>query len=138
MALTRWSGGGIIRLARPRRPPAGEAREERAVADVQKVGDADFQDQVLGSSVPVVVDFFATWCGPCRLIAPIIDELSKSYAGKVKFVKVDIDDAPGVAEQFAVASVPTLVIFKDGQEADRRVGAAPKPAIEGWIKATAA
>jgi thioredoxin 1 len=101
---------------------------------LQQVGDGEFQAEVLQSTVPVVVDFFAVWCGPCRLIAPALEDLSKTYAGKLKFVKVDIDEAPGVAEQFAVAQVPTLVIFKDGQEADRRLGAAPKPVLDGWIK----
>jgi thioredoxin 1 len=106
-------------------------------AVVQQVNEAEFQAQVLDSTVPVVVDFFAVWCGPCRLITPILDELSKTYDGKVKFVKVDIDEAPGIAERFAVANVPTLVAFKNGEEADRRVGAAPKPALEGWVKSLA-
>lgn len=101
---------------------------------MQQVSEANFEAEVLQSSIPVVVDFFAVWCGPCRLISPILDELSQAYDGKVKFVKVDIDEAPGVAERFAVANVPTLVAFKNGEEADRRVGAAPKPALEGWVK----
>ena len=100
---------------------------------VDKVGEGDFQASVLESNAPVVVDFFATWCGPCRMVAPVLEELSGSYGEKVKFVKVDIDESPKIAEQFAVTGVPTLVIFKGGQEAGRKVGAAPKPALEGWI-----
>lgn len=102
---------------------------------VQQVNESQFQQDVLGSKVPVLVDFFAVWCGPCRLIAPVLDDLSKAYDGKVKIVKVDIDESPAIAEQFAVANVPTLIMFKDGEEADRRVGAAPKPALESWVKA---
>lgn len=105
------------------------------MAGVKQVGDDEFQKEVVDSTIPVVVDFFAEWCGPCKLIKPILDDLSKTYDGKVKFVKVDIDSAPNTAEQFGVASVPTLVIVKDGREADRRIGAAPKPALDGWVKA---
>lgn len=102
---------------------------------VEHVGQDAFQTAVLQSKEPVVVDFFATWCGPCRLIEPIVKQLAESYAGKVKFVKVDIDESPDVADQFAVSGVPTLVLFKDGQEADRLQGAAPKPMIESWLGA---
>lgn len=104
------------------------------MGNVAKVSDSDFQAEVLESETPVVVDFFATWCGPCRVIAPILDELSSTYAGKVKFVKVDIDEAPGVAEKYAITGVPTLLVVKGGQEADRKVGAHPKPTLESWVK----
>lgn len=110
-------------------------KREGPVANVQQVGDGEFKATVLDSKEPVVVDFYATWCGPCRLIAPILDQLSTSYAGKVKFVKVDIDEAPDVADQYAVSGVPTLLLIKGGQEADRMQGAAPKPMIESWIQA---
>lgn len=104
------------------------------MGSVQKVGGDEFQSAVLEASEPVLVDFFATWCGPCRLIVPILDELSGTYAGKVKFVKLDIDEAPEIAERYAVSGVPTLIVFKGGQEADRQVGALPKPSLEGWVK----
>jgi thioredoxin len=104
------------------------------VGALQQVGEAEFQSEVIASTVPVVIDFFAVWCGPCRMITPVLEDLSKTYAGKLKFVKVDIDEAPAIAEQLSVANVPTLMIFKDGQEVDRRVGAAPKPVLDGWIK----
>ena len=106
-----------------------------AVANVQQVTDGDFQTAVLDSKEPVVVDFFATWCGPCRLIAPVLDQLSTQMAGKVKFVKVDIDESPDTADKFAVSAVPTLLMIKGGQEADRMQGAAPRPMIESWIQA---
>ncbi len=103
------------------------------MGNIAKVGEGDFKSAVLESEHPVVVDFFATWCGPCRMIAPILDELSGTYAGRVKFVKVDIDEAPGIAQEYAVTGVPTLVLFKGGEAADRKVGAAPKPTLESWV-----
>jgi thioredoxin 1 len=117
-----------------RRRPT-ERRREDNVGSVQQVSDGEFQAAVLDSKEPVVVDFFAAWCGPCKLIAPVLDQLSTTYAGKVKFVKVDIDDAPEVADKFAVNAVPTLLFIKGGQEADRMQGAAPKPMIDSWIQA---
>ncbi len=110
------------------------ADERSSVGALQQVAETDFQAEVLQATVPVVIDFFAVWCGPCRLITPVLEDLSKTYAGKIKFVKVDIDESPGIAEQLGVANVPTLMIFKDGQEVARRVGAAPKPVLDGWIK----
>lgn len=101
---------------------------------VEKIAEADFHSVVEESEQPVVVDFFATWCGPCRVIAPILDELATAYEGKVKFVKVDIDEAPGIAEKFAITGVPTLLVVKNGEEADRKVGAHPKPTLEAWVK----
>jgi thioredoxin 1 len=100
---------------------------------IDKIAEADFHAAVEQSEQPVVVDFFATWCGPCRVIAPILDELSTAFEGQVKFVKVDIDEAPGVAEKFAITGVPTLLVVKNGEEADRKVGAHPKPALEAWV-----
>ncbi len=100
---------------------------------MEKIGGDQFNSAVLEADQPVVVDFFATWCGPCRMLEPTLKDLEAANQGKVKFVKVDIDEAQQVAEQFAVMSVPTLVLFKGGQEADRKVGAAPKPALESWL-----
>jgi thioredoxin 1 len=100
---------------------------------VAQVGTNEFDATVLKSSKPVVVDFFATWCGPCRMIAPVLDDLSEVHKDKVTIVKVDIEDAPEVAEKYAVDKVPTIIIFKGGQEADRKLGALPKPALESWI-----
>lgn len=96
------------------------------------VSSAEFEAMVLRADQPVVVDFFATWCGPCRMVTPILEELSGRLS-KISFVKVDIDESPDIAEKYAVAGVPTLVLFKNGDEVDRKVGAHPKPALEGWL-----
>jgi thioredoxin 1 len=91
--------------------------------------DAEFDQEVLQSSLPVLVDFWAAWCGPCRMVAPIIDELSNDYAGRVKITKLDVDANPGKAGQFGIRSIPTMVLFKGGQIVDTLVGAMPKAAI---------
>ncbi|RMG07779.1 MAG: thioredoxin [Planctomycetota bacterium] len=101
---------------------------------VPVIDDASYQSAVAESERPVVMDFFATWCGPCRMLDPVVKELAEQYTGKVDFVKVDIDQARQVAENFAVTSVPTLVLVRGGQEVDRLVGARPKPALESWIQ----
>jgi thioredoxin 1 len=88
--------------------------------------DANFQQEVLGSTTPVLVDFGATWCGPCRALAPIVEELAKEYAGRLKVGTVDIDQAPGVAQKFNIMSVPTLIFFKGGQTKDKVIGLKPK------------
>lgn len=103
------------------------------MSGLQKVSSGEFKSVVEESVEPVLIDFYATWCGPCRLISPILEELSTAYVGKVKFVKIDIDDAPDIAGRFAVSSVPTLLMVKGGQEADRKVGALPKPMLQSWI-----
>jgi thioredoxin 1 len=107
------------------------------VGKMEQVGTNEFDAAVLQSTLPVVVDFYAQWCGPCRMITPVLDDLSEVHKGKVKIVKVDIDDAPEVAERYAVDKVPTIVIFKAGQEADRKLGALPRPALESWILSNA-
>jgi len=100
-----------------------------------KVTDASFKTDVLDSSEPVVVDFWAEWCGPCRMIAPALEEISKSLNGKVKIVKLNVDENPNTAAKFGIMSIPTLMLFKDGQLASRQVGAAPKAKLEQWITA---
>lgn len=100
---------------------------------LQQVGDDTFESAVIQSPTPVLVDFYATWCGPCKAIAPSLEQLSTEYAAKLKIVKLDIDQAPGVMEKFGVEGVPTLIIFKGGQEVERQVGAAPKPQLKRWI-----
>ena len=92
---------------------------------VGKVSDADFETEVLKAEGPVVVDFWAEWCGPCRMIAPALDEISGAMGDKVKIVKLNVDESPKTASKYGVMSIPTLMIFKGGEMASRQVGAAP-------------
>ena len=102
---------------------------------VSKVSDSNFETEVLKSAEPVVVDFWAEWCGPCRMIAPALEELAGTMNGKVKIVKLNVDENPKTASEYGVMSIPTLMLFKDGQLASRQVGAAPKAKLEQWITA---
>ncbi|MFC0282112.1 thioredoxin [Camelimonas abortus] len=99
-----------------------------------KVTDASFEADVLKADVPVVVDFWAEWCGPCRMIAPALEEISDELAGRARVVKVNIDENPGVASQLGIRSIPTLMVFKDGRLAAQKVGAAPKGELSRWIQ----
>jgi thioredoxin 1 len=100
---------------------------------VGKVSDSTFASEVLKASSPVVVDFWAEWCGPCRSIAPALEEIAGSLGDKVKIVKLNVDENPQTAAKYGIQSIPTLMIFKDGQEASRQIGAAPKQKLEQWI-----
>ena len=100
---------------------------------VSKVSDSDFETEVLNSSQPVVVDFWAEWCGPCRMIAPALEEIAGSMNGKVKIVKLNVDENPQTAAKYGIMSIPTLMLFKNGELASRQVGAAPKQKLEQWI-----
>ena len=95
----------------------------------QQISAAEFESKVLGASKPVLVDFFATWCGPCRMMAPTIDEVSQEMAGKASVYKLDIDEAPQIAQQLGIMSVPTFMVFKDGKVASQTIGAQPKENI---------
>jgi thioredoxin len=100
---------------------------------VGKVSDATFESEVLKATGPVVVDFWAEWCGPGRMIAPALEEIAGTLNGKVKIVKLNVDENPHTASKYGIQSIPTLMIFKDGQLASRQIGAAPKQKLEQWI-----
>jgi thioredoxin 1 len=102
---------------------------------VGKVSDATFENEVLKATSPVVVDFWAEWCGPCRMIAPALEEIAGSLGDKVKIVKLNVDENPDTAAKYGIMSIPTLMIFKSGELASRQVGAAPKAKLEQWITA---
>jgi thioredoxin 1 len=98
-----------------------------------KVTDANFESEVVGSSGPVVVDFWAEWCGPCKMISPTLEEIAKEMQGKVTIAKLKVDENPGVAGTYGIRSIPTLMLFKDGKVASSKVGAAPKSELKKWI-----
>ena len=102
--------------------------------DVFHFKDSTFQAEVLKSDIPVLVDFWAVWCGPCKAIAPIVDELATQFKGKVKVGKMDVDHEQGVPQQFGIRSIPTLLVFKGGRVVDTIIGAVPKSKIEESLK----
>ena len=101
------------------------------MANTVEITDATFQDEVVNSEVPVVIDFWAEWCGPCKMIAPIVEELAGEYEGKVKFAKMDVDSNPNTPMQFGIRGIPTLLIFNGGENpVDQVVGAVPKSMLK--------
>jgi thioredoxin 1 len=103
---------------------------------VSKVSDDTFDAEVLKASGPVVVDFWAEWCGPCKMIGPVLDEIAGAMEGKVKIVKLNVDESPATAQKYGIMSIPTLMIFKNGEMASRQIGAAPRAKLEQWITAS--
>ena len=98
------------------------------------ITDASFQADVLDSDTPVLVDFWAEWCGPCKMIGPSLEEISDELAGKVVIAKINIDENPDAPGKYGVRGIPTMILFKDGEIADTKVGAAPKSARKGWLE----
>lgn len=103
---------------------------------IAEAGDADFREVAEQASLPVLVDLWATWCGPCRMVSPALEHVAEDLAGRIKLVKVDVDRAPGLARRFDVQAVPTLLILDDGRQVARRTGAAPTNALRQWVDAT--
>lgn len=104
------------------------------MSSAAQVTDSSFKQEVLDSEVPVLVDFWAPWCGPCRMVAPVVDEIAQQYDGQIKVVKLNTDENPNVASQYGIRSIPTLMIFKGGQKVDMVVGAVPKTTLSNTLE----
>ncbi len=103
------------------------------MSDLLTITEANFEDEVINSETPVLIDFWAVWCGPCKMIAPIVEELSGEYSGKVKVAKCDVDSNQSIAIKYGIRSIPTLLIFKGGQVVEQIVGAVPKQTIQSKL-----
>src|SRR5262245_22267246 len=119
----------LARVGEGRAPICGRCKASLPVGAPVTVTDATFAAEVERAPVPVLVDLWAPWCGPCRMIAPVIDELARELAGRVRFAKVNVDENPATASRFEVRSIPALLVMKGGREVDRIVGVAPKAEI---------
>ena len=101
-----------------------------------KTNDQNFKIDVLDSKQPVLVDFWAEWCGPCKAIAPSLEELSEEMASKLKIVKINVDENPSISQTYSIRSIPALMIFKDGEKISEKMGALPKSALQSWVNDT--
>ncbi|MGH7807169.1 MAG: thioredoxin [Thermodesulfobacteriota bacterium] len=105
-----------------------------ASAGTVELSDSTFEDQVIKSETPVLVDFWASWCGPCRMLAPVVEDIASSYAGRLKVGKVNVDENQEITMKYGIRSIPTLILFKDGKAVEQIIGAVPKSEIERILK----
>jgi thioredoxin 1 len=111
-----------------------EANKVEAMKNIAELKENGFETEVLRSSNPVLVDFYAPWCGPCKMLAPVLEELAADFAGQLKIVKVNVDDAPELAIRCGITGVPTLILFRDGQVANTLIGMPPARALRQWLE----
>ena len=111
-----------------------KSTEKETKQDVPQVTDSSFDQDVLQSDIPVLVDFWAPWCGPCRMVAPVVSEIAQQFKDKVKVVKLNTDENPDTASQYGIRSIPTLMIFKGGERVDMVVGAVPKTTLANTLE----
>jgi thioredoxin 1 len=132
--LRRWSLSANLESLSPHAPAAPQSRTEvRMSENVKHVTDASFDTDVLNAGMPVLVDYWAEWCGPCKMIAPILDEVAKDYAGRVTVAKLDVDANPGTPAKYGIRGIPTLILFKGGQVAAQKVGALSKSQLTAFL-----
>ncbi|XP_071722820.1 uncharacterized protein [Rutidosis leptorrhynchoides] len=133
-SIVSFSASFGLSLATTRsQKPRIVCKAKEAVDAVKEVTDKAWESQVIGNENPVLVEFWAPWCGPCRMIAPVIDELAKEYAGKIACFKVNTDDCPNIATQYGIRSIPTVLFFKNGEKKESVIGAVPKTTLSSTI-----
>ena len=139
LTATWWRGaiyGGIVGfLIATSFGGTGSKEMNQSTANVKHLAENEFEAEVLKATTPVVVDFYATWCGPCKTLAPILDQQASAFTGKIKFVKVNVDEAPDLSKRFQVQGVPTLLFFKDGKQVDSNVGLISSDALRSRLQA---
>jgi thioredoxin 2 len=116
-------------------PSCGRCKSRLSVPDrAVNVSEGEFLEEVLRETIPTAVDFWAPWCGPCKMVSPILEEIADKHPGKIKVVKVNSDENPGLSQRFGIQGIPTIILFRDGKEVDRLVGAAPRDNIVRFLR----